>query len=272
MRKRNAFTLVELLVVIGIIALLISILMPSLSRARMSANLVACQSNMKQVATAIHMYANEYKGVLPEMSNGSRAGSQGVYAETWINLSKMLGKNIDDENNRAQTLSPVFLCTEASTDLAAAWAPHLARTTVLHPRAFPCKDGQSAPQLGYIPGRKISSIKNSSEKIMAWEGQQISWWNMSAEPTGIQLDGYQWNWGAMFRDPVPDSDSGNTWANSQLNNPAECGQNVDGDWGKVAFMRFRHMKNTSAPLAYFDGHVEAKKAAEVLKKETRINP
>src|SRR3954463_5733232 len=100
MRKRNAFTLVELLVVIGIIALLISILMPSLSRARMSANLVACQSNMKQVATAIHMYANEYKGVLPEMSNGSRAGSQGVYAETWINLSKMLGKNIDDENNR----------------------------------------------------------------------------------------------------------------------------------------------------------------------------
>lgn len=271
MRRRHAFTLVELLVVIGIIALLISILMPSLSRARMAANLVACQSNMKQVATAIHMYANEYKGVLPEMSNAARTGSQGVYIETWISLSRILGKNVDNENDRAQTLSPVFTCTEASPDTSQAWAPHLIRTTVLHPRAFPDKDGETQPALGYIPGRKLSSIRNSSEKIMAWEGQQIPWWNMSAEPTGIQLDGYQWNWGAMFRDPVPDSDTGNSWANFQLNDPADMGTNADGDWGKCS-MRFRHMKNTMAPLAYFDGHVEAKKAKEVLKRETRINP
>src|SRR4051794_30620129 len=65
---KAGFTLVELLVVIGIIALLMSILMPSLGRARASASLVSCQSNFKQIFTALSMYANDNKGVLPAAS------------------------------------------------------------------------------------------------------------------------------------------------------------------------------------------------------------
>lgn len=63
--RKTAFTLVELLVVIGIIAMLISILLPALNKARSAANKVACASNMRQIGHAFTLYQNAYKGVMP---------------------------------------------------------------------------------------------------------------------------------------------------------------------------------------------------------------
>ena len=63
--RRKGFTLVELLVVIGIIALLIAILLPVLGRAKEQANRVLCLSNHRQLLLGLMYYSNDNKGKLP---------------------------------------------------------------------------------------------------------------------------------------------------------------------------------------------------------------
>src|SRR3954454_17052201 len=77
--RRPAFTLVEMLVVVGLVALLAALLLPSASRAREKARGVHCMSNLRQIAAGFIAYATDNEGYFP-----APAGWQGVFPEDWV--------------------------------------------------------------------------------------------------------------------------------------------------------------------------------------------
>jgi len=72
---KKSFTLVELLVVIGIIAVLAAMLMPALAKARESANRADCINNLKQIGIAIQLYSNDNRNRMPVGGDGSSYGT-----------------------------------------------------------------------------------------------------------------------------------------------------------------------------------------------------
>lgn len=88
MNKRQAFTLVELLVVIGICAVLIALLLPALGRARESARAVKCMSNLRQIGLSYTLYANNHSGWFPVSKvdpnyYGNKVYFRGLYSDEW---------------------------------------------------------------------------------------------------------------------------------------------------------------------------------------------
>jgi prepilin-type processing-associated H-X9-DG protein len=148
-RNRSvAFTLVELLVVIGIIALLIAILLPALNKARKQGAWAFCLSNMKQIGNALMMYANENRGYLPRPASGAN----GPWPDDIINWLKTPPYNPPGGQQ-------VYPFNDSMND---EWSPW-------DNRHVPPGYGGNIVNTLTGPRKKPTSVKNAADKILMIE-------------------------------------------------------------------------------------------------------
>src|SRR4051812_44563190 len=86
-RRQSAFTLVELLVVCGIVAILIALIMPALNKARQQAKQVQCLSNLRQLNTLFQLYSQKYGGVIVPVLDYNTATT----GDTWYQMLDAAG-------------------------------------------------------------------------------------------------------------------------------------------------------------------------------------
>jgi len=270
--RTSAFTLVELLVVIGIIAVLIGILLPALNRARGSARSVACMSNLRQLGQAMQMYTIASKGSLPfgdfVTTYGNGLTNTRWYAVLQNTMSSKYGISWNDAgatNSAVAKLRQVFLCPDApgdANDAANGGAVHYS----CHPRLMPVlvtSDPTGGNPFGpNIRPYKSSKVRNSAEIAMLFD-------------TSLEIVTGASYWHVKYDSAVANFvDFGHAWPPISLLNTNYVAGGVQGDDSidmralnggppntddpnNGLNIRFRHQKNTQANVLMCDGHVQS---------------
>jgi prepilin-type N-terminal cleavage/methylation domain-containing protein/prepilin-type processing-associated H-X9-DG protein len=158
--RRGGFTLVELLVVIGIIAILMSMLMPALSRAKQKAHRISCLNNVRQIGLAATLYAGDFDGEYPRRLHLTNA---------WMfTMKSYYGNNSKTNNaNSKEFNSKILKCPadrwlEWRSYLMNGWNDHWAAT-------LPQQQYNDVMKWRYAHGMKESDVKLPSETVIFGE-------------------------------------------------------------------------------------------------------
>jgi prepilin-type N-terminal cleavage/methylation domain-containing protein/prepilin-type processing-associated H-X9-DG protein len=225
--KKSGFTLIELLVVIGIIALLISILLPSLNKARRSAKSVQCLSNLRQLEAAYVMYADTNRGWLLDYGPTTVAGQpiwNGSYGIPWAtNLSPFIPTNVDT----------YLICPECESQ-----RPRIGTSPGVLNESYIADYGTTLWDSSYGMNDAVTS---DGATFMTGQYQRLSQIPLGGQTTPVFMD-------AVWRDLVPNT--------STVAPPSNLS---DGGWssGFLSIQRCcinRHMGAIS--VAFADGHAE----------------
>jgi prepilin-type N-terminal cleavage/methylation domain-containing protein len=268
----SGFTLVELLVVIGIIAVLISLLLPALNRVREQASSVACASNMRQIGIALRMYADANKGDLPMASTANSTFSIRLSFDEL--LLPYLGNKIDWDINSeyAKRDFPIFRCPSDSVVRTDRFRMSYAMPSVKPwDRSAPAMisswvmlNGANLPGTLYyrfnnlagspLPNPKINRLRDSSRTLMLVE--KFDYENVQGEP-----------WGSMAASPVRENASGTY---------GQCDPNGYGlilDPGRPPLPRTpQHAKRARWNYLFVDSHVELLHPKETIGTGTMEAP
>jgi len=195
-KKSNAFTLVELLVVIGIIAVLIAMLLPTLQKARVAARDVACKSNMRQIGLMLNIYATQYQ-VYPIAYQNNGWPHARPYT-TWMRALRDARIAPDDDfvyNSTLETFQSGLNigCPEAPSS-GASTNP---RTTYGLPMgSTPSQKmfgGSGGPSAGQTPSwTRISEIRNATEVYAMIELSGPSTGEVRVSSTDLGAGGSVW--------------------------------------------------------------------------------
>jgi prepilin-type processing-associated H-X9-DG protein/prepilin-type N-terminal cleavage/methylation domain-containing protein len=232
-RSVSGFTLVELLVVIGIIALLISILLPALSHARQQAQTVQCASNIRQMAMAAIMYANDNNGYMPV----AQADGQSTNLQRWI-------------GSRPTTLDP-FDFNRDPSPLKKYLVNGKISSCPSQPDALMTGDDTGAGGYGYEENFTGSSLCNYPDAYSAplYLPPPVSAYTTSAKITQITRSSAK----IIFADTAFAYDS-NVGVGLYQYAFAEAPL-APGGYTSWPSIHFRHNNNKAANIGWADGHV-----------------